>query len=386
MSLDYSIFQKKSSMKKSVFLFVILANFLFITGRVWAFETLAKEAILMDFQTSEIVFEKNANKKTYPSSMTKVMTAYVVFDMLKSGEINLNDKFSVSKKAWKEPGSRMFLELGTVVSVDELLKGLVTVSGNDSAIVLAEGSHEKTKKFVKRMNLTTRKLGLKNTHFTNPVGWSEKHHYMTAEDVAVLSQKLIKDFPEFYKKYFSQTEYTFNQISQKNRNSLLGNYKGTDGLKTGHTKEGGYGIVVSAVRDGRRLIAVVNGLESEESRVSEVKKLLDYGFEKCKKIKLFKKDSVVSTVRIKSKKDKLLSLKTKEDVEITVEKDFNKLIRLDIEYLRKMKLPIRKDEKVAKLSVKIPGRDTIYFDLYSNSDIAKKSFLKTVRNKIVRKK
>jgi len=340
----------------------------------FAFDIVADKAILMDYDTSEIIFEKNSNKRTCPSSMAKLMTSYVIFDMLKNQEIKLSDKFIVSTKAWHETGSRMFLKWGSEVSIDELLHGLITQSGNDSAMTLAEGYPEGYDGFIKRMNETVDELGLKNSSFSNPIGWSDENTYMSVKDITILSQRIIKDFPEYYKKYFAEKEYTYNNIKQPNRNLLLWEFKGTDGLKTGHTEEGGYGMVVSAVRDNRRLIATVNGLNSERQRAEEIKKMFRYGFNACDRVELFEKDKEVGKAKVWMGKKDEVSLLAKNNIFITVEKRYANDISYEINYGDYVQAPIKKGDTVAKLIVKTPKDKEVKYDLYAGEDIKKLGF------------
>jgi len=352
---------------------IIIITMLFATKLSFALDVVADKAILIDYDTSEVVFEKNSQEQTYPSSMAKLMTAYVIFDMLENKELSLGDKFVIAEKAWREEGSRMFLKWGSAVSIDELLHGLIIQSGNDSATALAEGSSEGYEGFVIRMNETAKKLDLKGSSFSNSVGWSDDKTYMTVEDIAILSQRIIKDFPKYYKKYYSQKEYTYNNIRQYNRNWLLTEFEGTDGLKTGYTPEGGYGMAVSAVRDGRRLIAVVNGLNSKRERVEEAKKLLRYGFDTCDRIELFKFDEIGKAKVWMGKKDEV-NLVAKDSIFITVEKRYVKDIESKIEYGEYVKAPIKKGDVIAKLIVKAPKGREVSYDLYANEDVRRLGF------------
>jgi serine-type D-Ala-D-Ala carboxypeptidase (penicillin-binding protein 5/6) len=356
-------------------LIIITIFLLFSNKLLFAFDISANKAILMDAHTSEVIFEKNAEMRTYPSSMAKIMTAYVIFDMLNNKEIKLDDKVRISEQAWKEKGSRMFLNYGSFVSFDELLHGLITSSGNDAATALAEGSPQGYNNFIQRMNETAKEIGLKNSNFSNSVGWAEAQNYMTLKDIAVLSQKLIQNFPEYYKKYFAIRDYRYNNIRQPNRNWLLWEYEGTDGLKTGHTKEGGYGTVVSAVRNNRRLIAAVNGLSGERERTEQAKRLLRYGFDVCERVELFKKNVEVGKAKIWMGKHREVALIAKDNIYITVEKRYIENVTYKIEYGDYVKAPIKKDDVIGKLIVKAPQEREISYDLYSAEDIDRLGFV-----------
>jgi len=248
-----------------------------------ALDIKARQYILMDFQTGTVLEAKNADDRMTPSSMAKLMTSYVVFDALKTGKLSLDDQLTVSRKAWQEGGaasggSTMFLDPGSKVKVEDLVRGMIIQSGNDACIVLAEGLAGSEEAFAAMMNDKAKQLGLTNTHFVNSTGLPDPDQYMSARDLAVLAKRIVTDHPEYYSLY-SETSFTYNNITQGNRNPLL--YRvgsGADGLKTGHTESAGFGLTASAVRNGRRLILVANGLSTMKDRDEESSKLLDYGF------------------------------------------------------------------------------------------------------------
>ncbi len=262
-----------------------------------SFESDALYAILMDANSGQIIYDKNANEKIIPSSMTKIMTLYIVFDELKKGSLKLTDKIRVSEKAWRAEGSRSFLPLNKEVSVEDIVRGIVVQSGNDSCIAIAEHMFGTEDSFADHMNYTAKKLGLSNTHFVNASGLPRHDHYSTAADLAILGSKLISDFPEYYK-YFQEKEFSINGITQQNRNSLL-NIGGIDGIKTGHTDAGGYGIVVSAVRNDLRLVGVVNGLPNAKSRISSAEALMNYGYGAFKQLVLYKAGAIVCSIPVR---------------------------------------------------------------------------------------
>ena len=280
-------------MKKIFFLL-----FFVFSRAVYSFELNSKNAVLMDAETGEVLFDKNADERSMPSSMTKIMTSYLVFEALENGKISLTDSFFVSPRAWKQEGSRTFLMVNTKVPVEDLVKGLVIQSGNDAAITLAEGMAGSVEAFVDLMNIKASELKLKNTNFTNPIGFNEGDHYMSVKDIAILSENLIKNFPQYYT-YFSTPSFTYNNITQPNRNLLLKIYQGADGIKTGHTEDAGYGLASSAIRDNRRLIAVVNGASSDLERAEECKVLLDYGFLTLTRQELYPSYKPISTLKVK---------------------------------------------------------------------------------------
>jgi D-alanyl-D-alanine carboxypeptidase (penicillin-binding protein 5/6) len=233
--------------------------------------------LVEDFQSGQALAEKNSGERVEPASITKLMTAYVVFEELKSGSMSLKDQVTVSEKAWRTPGSRMFIEVGKQVSVEDLLRGIIIQSGNDATVALAEHVAGTEEAFVGLMNHHAEQLGLSGSRFMNSTGLPDVEHYMTAKDIATLSRALIERFPEYYP-WYSEREFTFNGITQYNRNKLLWRDESVDGLKTGHTEAAGYCLVTSAEREGMRLITVVLGTRSEEARADASQALLNYGF------------------------------------------------------------------------------------------------------------
>ena len=361
---------------------ILLSFFIFCCKTLFAFETIdntIKYGVLIDFDTGEILYEKNKNEITAPSSTTKIMTAYVIFDMLEEGKISLNDKFRVSVKAWRQEGTRMFLEPDWKITVDELLKGLIIVSGNDSAIVLAEGSAKTINNFVGIMNETAKKLGMKDTNFTNPNGLYEKNHYMSVYDLAILSQALIKNHYKYYKKYFSQSEYSFNNIKQKNKNVLLSEYDGVDGLKTGFTDYGKYSMSASVNKQNKRLIAVVNGANSEKERSNQVKSLFDYGYKQYSYIELYRSGDVIGDVNVLFGSDTFVSAYTKNDIIYSTNK--NRIENIKVEFIanKYLQAPIKKDDVVGYLQITDKDRIT-KVDLLALNDIEVATRLQKIKS------
>ncbi|MEK9848811.1 MAG: D-alanyl-D-alanine carboxypeptidase family protein, partial [Rhodospirillaceae bacterium] len=231
-------------------------------------ETKARHALMIDMETNAVILEKAADEPMPPASMSKLMTIYMVFEKLKAGKLNLKDRFIVSEKAWRKGGSKMFVRVNRRVSVKDLLRGIIIQSGNDACIVIAEGLAGSEEAFAEEMNGKAAEIGLKNSQFKNATGWPAEGHYMSARDLATLSSKLIKDFPDYYP-MFAEKSFRYSKIKQGNRNPLLYRRGGADGLKTGHTEASGYGLTASAQREGRRLLLVVNGLNSSRERASE---------------------------------------------------------------------------------------------------------------------
>ncbi|MBN9514753.1 MAG: D-alanyl-D-alanine carboxypeptidase [Alphaproteobacteria bacterium] len=254
--------------------------------------TLARFAFMVDPQTSTVLLYKDAETPMAPSSMAKMMTIYIIFEELAAGRLKLDSRFRVSERARAMGGSRMFLELGSEVTVEDLIKGIIVLSGNDACVVIAEGLSGTEEAFAERMTKRARELGLTKSVFKDASGWPYEGQYTTARDLAVLSHRTIEDFPQYYR-YYAEQNWTYNNIRQDNRNRLLKMTPGTDGLKTGHTEEGGYGQATSAVRDGRRLILVVNGLTSMAERAQETSRLMEWGFRESTNTTVFRAGDTV---------------------------------------------------------------------------------------------
>ncbi len=257
----------------------------------------AKAYILQDYDSQRIIAEKDSDQSIEPASITKLMTAYAVFTELKNGNINLEDKVTISEKAWRTPGSRMFIEVGKQVSVEDLLKGMIIQSGNDATVALAEYVAGSEETFATLMNRHAEELGLTGSHFMNSTGLPDSEHYMSARDIALLAGRLIREFPEYYQ-WYSQKEFTYNDITQYNRNKLLWRDESVDGVKTGHTDSAGYCLVTSAKQKDMRLISVVLGTDSENARANASQALLNYGFRFFETHKLYDGGNQLATSRI----------------------------------------------------------------------------------------
>lgn len=368
-------------MLKQISLFLIL--FICFQEQALAVKTSAPRAILVDADSNEILFEKNSTKTMAPSSMSKLMTIYLVFERLKSGDLKLTDEFIVSKKSWEKQGTKMFLKPGQSVKVEDLLRGVIVQSGNDAAIALAEGVAGSEDVFVFRMNLKAKELGLKNSNFENATGWPHNNHKMTPEDLAILTQRIINDFPEYYH-YFSEKEFAFNGIKQSNRNTLLKRNIGVDGLKTGNSSVGKYGIVVSGVKNGRRLILVVNGLNSESERAKESYKLLQYGFLNFSNVKVAKKNQpIVKDVAVWLGTPDKINLVAHQDVIFTVPVDQKEKVSVKVEYLNPLLPGMTSDQEVGKLMVTVPGEEKIRaITLYPNQNVEKAGFFSRIFSKV----
>lgn len=338
-----------------------------------AFDTLAQQAYLLDHRTGQPLFNKEGNVPMTPSSMTKLMTIYLVFERLQNDVLKMDDTFVVSEKAWKKGGSRMFVKHRDQVTISDLLRGIIVQSGNDACIVVAENIATSEENFADLMNEKAKELGLTETHFENSTGWPDEGHQMSAKDIALLSKRLIQDFPEYYP-LFKEQEFTYNNITQPNRNTLLSRDPTIDGLKTGHTQDGGYGIVVSALRDNRRLIAVVNGLSSSAERINEAQRLLNYGYRYFKDITLGSENHKVADADVWLGKQKTVSLVMHESIDLAVPKLDEENIKAEVHYQSPIPAPINAGDKLAELHVNIPNREPISIPLYAGESITEAGF------------
>ena len=349
------------------FILTILLLFSFETKSI---DTKAEQAVVIDFDTNEVLFEKNANQRVIPASMTKIMTIYVAFDRIKNSNFNINNKCRISAKAYKMGGSRTFLEIDDQVTVDDLLKGIIVQSGNDASIALAECLGGTEEDFAKLMNVYAKKLGLKNSNFINSSGWPENNHYSSVYDLAILSNSLIKEFPELYT-YFAMDEFTYNDISQPNRNKLLKQVQGTDGLKTGFTKKSGWGIAATAIRDKRRITVVINGTNSSRSRLNESSNLINWAFNQTSQKIIVKKDQIIKEVDVWLGVNPRVNLISSDKIISTLSFDQLQLMNSSIEYTKPIAAPIIKGKEYGKLIINIDGKPQIILPIVASKDIAK---------------
>ncbi|MFC4351384.1 D-alanyl-D-alanine carboxypeptidase family protein [Fodinicurvata halophila] len=334
-------------------LFGTLLSILCLVPLAQAFETAAREAILVDFETGSVLFEKNANKPMPPASMSKIMTSYMVFDRLDEGRLSLDDKLPVSEKAWRKGGSKMFVEVGEEVSVANLLRGVIVQSGNDACIVLAEGISGSEQAFAREMTEKGREIGLQNSTFTNATGWPDPDHRMSARDLATLARRVIEDFPEYYEIY-SETEFTWNDIRQGNRNPLLYRNIGADGLKTGHTEEAGYGLTASAVQNGQRLIMVVTGLDSVNQRAEEADRLLSWGFREFENFNLAQQGEPIDEATVWLGAEDTVPLVTQKDLVVTLPHAARDELNARIVYDGPVPAPIQEGQSIGTLILSAP--------------------------------
>ena len=341
--------------------------------------TPAKQVIIYDHEANEVLFEKNSDDLMKPASMAKVMTAYIVFDRIKDNSLNMLDTFLVSDKAWRMGGSRSFLELNSNVSIKDLLLGLIVQSGNDAAVVLAEGISGDEEAFAREMNSYAKIMGMTNTYFTNSTGWPHPDLQTSSRDLIILSKKIIEDFPKLYK-LFEEKIFTYNNIKQSNRNPLLYTMNGADGLKTGHTNESGYGLIGSVKRNDRRVTIVINGLNSKKKRTFESKRLFNIVFRETALLSLFNKKNTLVKANVwlgKQSEVKLVALKPFTKIVSPLE--FNKT-KIKVEWMDPIAAPIRRGDIVGNIYITIPGKKTIKQDMISSEDIKKMSSLIRVKS------
>lgn len=329
----------------------------------------ARAYLLQDFNSGRLLAQSNIHERMEPASLTKLMTAYIVFSELESGTITLSDQVRVSEAAWRMGGSRMFIEVNKLVSVEDLLKGMIVQSGNDASVALAEHVAGSEDAFVSLMNSYAEKLGMTGTHFVNSTGMPDPDHYTTANDLAILTRALIADFPQYYKLY-SQREFTFNGITQSNRNKLLWRDKSVDGVKTGHTKSAGFCLIASAQRNDMRLISVVLGTKGENARAQESQKLLNYGFRFFETRRLHGANQAITTVRIWKGEVEQLPLGLTEDLYVTVPRGrFDQLeSRNNIAAL--IMAPAARGRQYGSLVVSLDGEEIAIRPLVALRDVA----------------
>lgn len=343
------------------------------------FETAARNAILMDYDTGEYLFEKNIAESVPPASMSKLMTVYILMSKIKDGSIKLDDTFSVSENAWRKGGaatggSTMFLSIGDNVSVENLIKGIVIQSGNDACIVVAENIAGSEDDFVILMNKTAKKLGLKNSHFENATGLPHPDHRMSMEDLAILARHIIKEFPELYH-YFSQKEFVYNNIKQGNRNPLLYTMKGADGLKTGHTEEAGFCLAASATKGERRLIEVMSGMSSNRERSEEAERLMSWGFREFNNFKILTKGQTVATAKVWYGKEDSVNLTVADDVLKTVHMSRQDNVKATAEFDEPVKAPIKAGQEIGTIKIEIEGQSPLNVPLIAASDVSETGML-----------
>lgn len=338
------------------------------TTPVGPVETSARWACILDYGSGAPLLEKNADERMPPSSLTKMMTAYVTFGMLRSGRLKLDQALPVSERAWRMQGSKMFVPLGQSVSVQDLIQGMVIQSGNDACIVLAEGIASSEEQFVALMNETASRLGMSNSHFMNATGWPADGHYMSARDVAYLALRLIHDFPEYYH-FFSEKEFFYNNIRQENRNSLV--VKGlADGLKTGHTDAGGFGLCASSEREGRRVVVAINGLSSSGERGREGERLMGWAFANFETAWVVRKGEVVEQAPVWMGTERTVALVAAQDMKVLLPHGWRNGTQLALDYNAPLVAPITQGQVVGHITVSLPGGKQAQVPVEAASSVA----------------
>jgi D-alanyl-D-alanine carboxypeptidase (penicillin-binding protein 5/6) len=348
-------------------------------------DTPASHAILMDYETGSVLFDKKADERMVPASMTKMMTSYIVFEKLKKGELTMDSTFTVSESAWGKGTSEesmMYADLGSELRIEDLLRGIIILSGNDACIVIAEGISGSEAGFAELMNEKAKELGMTGTHFANSHGLEDPNHWSTAHDMAILARALIRDFPEYYPIY-AEKEFTWNKIKQENRNPLLFTMPGSaDGLKTGHLAVSGYALTASAVVNGQRLILVVNGLKSMKERSSESKRLLEIGFREYKSYALFKPGDVVGEAAVWDGVTDKVPLAVRQPVTVIMRQADRKKLKATYNYQGPVTAPIANGQEIGTLSITVPGRDPITTPLFASGEVERAGLVSRIFNAV----
>jgi len=362
--------------------FLAILTLLGLTVQAIAIEVQAPQAYMVDLQTGTILLEKNPDQQMAPSSMSKIMTAHIVFERLKSGDIKLNDVLQVSEAAWRMGGSKMFVQVNSKVSIEDLLYGVIVQSGNDACVVLAEGLGGSESAFAEEMTRKAHEMGAKNSSFVNASGWPAEGHFSTAKDLALMAERTIRDFPKEYEKYYAVKEFSYNNIKQGNRNTLLYKNMGADGVKTGHSDAGGYGSVVSAKQGDRRLILVINGLPTMKTRDQEATTLMNWGFNYFKNYKIFGKGDVVDVADVWGGAEKTVQLVSGKDIVFTIPRTLRKDLNVKVTYNAPIAAPLKAGDEVGTIEITVPEKGVQKVPLLIGKDIKQAGFFQRINNSI----
>jgi D-alanyl-D-alanine carboxypeptidase (penicillin-binding protein 5/6) len=358
-------------LSRLILLLVLLVVFLAPVSGARAFETAAKAAIIIDYRTGAVLFERNADERMPPASMSKLMTAYMVFDRLKSGRLKLDEEVLVSERAWKMGGSQMFLEVGERVKVEDLIRGVIVQSGNDACVTLAEAIAGSEEEFGRQMNEKAAELGLSGSSFANSTGLDAPGHLMTVRDLSTLARRIISEFPEYFQ-YYAEREYEYAGIKQPNRNPLLqAGVSGVDGMKTGFTNGSGYGLVATAQRDDRRIIAVMAGLESAGKRRTEGERLLEYGFREFQEYRVFEPGAVIAQAGVWLGVEPVVPLTVDQVVAVTLSHEARKGLVAKLSYASPIAAPIVRGQEIGRVEVSVPGLSPITVPLVAAGNVAR---------------
>ncbi len=351
-----------------------------------AIETKARNLILMDYDTGQYLYAKDAQKSIPPASMSKLMTVYMIFEKLADGTLSLDDEFKVSENAWRKGGaasggSTMFLPVNASVRVEDLIKGIIIQSGNDACITAAENISGSEEDFAKEMNKKAAEIGLNNSHFANATGLPHPDHHMSVEDLARLAQLIISKYPQFYH-LFSQKEFTYHNIKQGNRNPLLYSMPYADGLKTGHTEEAGFCLAGSAKKGGRRLISVMTGLKSNKERSEEAEKIMSWGFREFDNYTILKKGTKIADVPVWYGNKNAVPMVVSEDVIRTLKKSKTDELKLTADYDRPVRAPVAAGQKLGVIKAEIPGSGMVEIPLVAAEDVGKIGWFGRIKNNL----
>ena len=337
-------------------------------------DTAARFVLLTDFETGATLLDKGADERMPPASMSKLMTMYQVFDLIRKGRLRMDQQLPVSEAAWRTGGSKMFLELNGTVSVENLARGVIVQSGNDACVVLAEGIAGSERAFADMMNATAREIGLTGSNFRNATGWPDPEHRMTPRDLATLARRLIQDFPEQYRIY-AERSFRWNNITQENRNPVLGRVSGADGLKTGHTEEAGYGLTASAKRGDRRLILVINGLTSMRARGEESERLLEWGFREFDNVVLFRAADTIEEVPVHLGERRTVPLVGGRDVVATLPRGWRQTLQAKLRYDAPVTAPVVRGQDLGQLEVSGRGVPPMTLPLFAGADVERQGLV-----------
>jgi len=342
----------------------------------------AKGYLLMDFDSGRVLASKNQDEQLEPASITKLMTAYAVFRAIKSGQINITEEVRISEKAWRTPGSRMFIEVDSRIPVELLLPGMIIQSGNDASVALAEHVAGTESSFAEIMNNLAAELGMTNTHYVNSTGLPAENHYTSATDISILASTLIREFPDYYR-WYSQKQFSYNGISQGNRNALLWRDESVDGMKTGYTESAGYCLVSSAKRDGMRLISVVLGTKSPAARANESQALLNYGYRFYETQLLWEKGEIIAHARVWKGTDENIDLIVNDSVYVTIPKGTANQLETRIEIPDQVIAPVSQKTPIARATTIVDGETVAAVDLYSAITVPEGSFMQTTWDEVL---
>ncbi len=342
----------------------------------------AKSYLLKDFDSGQVLAEKNADERVEPASITKLMTAYVIYKSLRDSQISLDDQVLISEEAWRTGGSKMFIEVNTRVRLEDLLKGMIIQSGNDSSIALAEHVAGSEQTFASVMNTEAESLGMSGTHFVNSTGWPHPDHYTTARDIATLGEAIIREFPEEYKRY-AEKEFVFNGITQFNRNKLLWRDESVDGLKTGHTESAGYCLIASAKRENMRLTSVIMGASSENTRATQSQALLNYGFRFFETHKLYSAGQSLAEHRIWKGEQKNMPVGLSQDFYVSIPRGQYDALKASLDVEAEIEAPVQQGQEVGQVKVTLQDETIKQTSLVALTEIPGGGLIRYVTDSIL---